>query len=165
MRKSKAIIVLLFMQISCNTTTQKSDADNTIKEVESLAQKNFDWLLGKWEQTDEDPGKETFEEWSKPNDSEYRGFGYTLQRGDTIWQEEMLLIPSAENWFLKIKSPDDPEAVTFTLKEYSPYTFSFENAEVSFPNLITYRKQGEILQAAVSGGDTEIRFAFRPVKE
>lgn len=71
MRKSKAIIVLLFLLISCNTSTQKSDADNTIKEVDSLAQKNFDWLLGTWEQTDEDPGKETFEEWSKSNDSGY----------------------------------------------------------------------------------------------
>lgn len=77
----------------------------------------------------------------------------------------MLLIPSAENWVLKIKSPDDPEAVSFTLKEYSANAFSFENAEVAFPNRITYRKQGEILQASISGGDTEIQFAFRPVKE
>ncbi|PHR85971.1 MAG: hypothetical protein COA80_20005 [Leeuwenhoekiella sp.] len=163
--KSILLIVTLIMALSCNTRTQKSESHHTITEDEKAAQKNFDWLLGTWERTDEEPGKETFEAWSKPNDSEYRGFGYTMQKGDTIWQEEMLLIPSTENWVLKIKSPDDPEAVSFTLKEYSTNAFSFENAEVAFPNLITYRKQGEILQASVSGGDAEIRFAFRQLKE
>jgi len=54
-------------------------------------EESFDWILGKWERTNEKPDKQTFESWQKINDKQYNGLGYTMQGKDTIWKENIRL--------------------------------------------------------------------------
>ena len=60
--KFTAIILIAFVFTMCNS-----------KQTEST--ENFDWLLGKWQRTNEEQGKTTFENWEKTNNSEYNGIG------------------------------------------------------------------------------------------
>ena len=74
----KSIVKISFVLLTtlaltmCNT--KQNDQKSTTQPTE-----NFDWLLGNWKRTNEEKGKETFENWKKTNDTEYKGIGFTLQ--------------------------------------------------------------------------------------
>jgi len=162
----KKIWILLFgvLLVSCNQKSKSKQevvAENTEVSDEAI---NFDWLLGKWRRANEEEGKETFENWKKMNDSEYKGLGFTMQNGDTIKQEKIKLIYIKGNWDLKVKAPEDPEFITFKGTSFNKNEFICENSELEFPNKIKYWKNGEKINAAVSGGDFEISFEFEKLK-
>ena len=83
--KLSFVILTAFTFAMCNT--KQNDQKSTTQPTE-----NFDWLLGNWKRTNEEKGKETFENWKKTNDTEYNGIGFTLQNSDTLSQEQMKLI-------------------------------------------------------------------------
>lgn len=96
----KRFILIAFavtLMVSCNSGPKAGN-------------ESFDWLLGKWERTNENEGRQTIEMWSKVTDSEYKGYGATLQDGDTLWYE---------NGLKALISGDDMEVV-FDFKRISP---------------------------------------------
>ena len=158
----KNILILLFgiLLVSCNQKNKSNPevvTENTEVNSEAI---NFDWLLGKWKRTNEEEGKYTFENWKKINDTEYKGIGFTMQNGDTIKQESIKLIYHKGSWNLKVKVPEDSEFITFKGISFSKNEFICENNELEFPNKIKYWKNGEKINASVSGGDFKISFEF-----
>ncbi len=132
--------------------------DSAIKDKNS---ESFDWLLGNWERVNDEEGKATYELWEKVDDSEYSGFGFTLQNADTIWQENMHLRKLDGAWELNIQSPEDPEAVIFRLSDRGNQTFTFENPELEFPKRIHYKREGSEIFATVSNEEMQIPFQFQ----
>ena len=73
---------------ACTTNNTNTIVDTT----------NFNWLMGEWKRTNEEPGKETYEMWAKINELEYHGTSYTLKNLDTIWQENVKLKKTNKDW-------------------------------------------------------------------
>lgn len=152
-----SIVLVLF---ACRQPTK--DRSNSFKSKELLTKtdNSFRWLLGSWERLDEEKGKSTFEIWKKVDEKEYSGFGFTLQNGDTIWQEHMRLKKDKDTWDLHIKAPEDPEPVIFRMTMSDSTGFTCENPEMEFPKKIKYWKSDVGFRASVSNEETEIQFEF-----
>jgi len=126
---------------------------------------NFDWLLGKWQRTNETQGKKTFEYWVKINDAEYAGLAFTLHNSDTVNQEKMALLKSDGNWQLKVKTPDEKDFVAFEMTMQKNGLFECNNDSLPFPKKITYWRDGEKLKANVAGDSLQIPFEFSKIKK
>lgn len=124
---------------------------------------NFDWLVGEWQRTNEKVGRETIEMWSKVADSEYSGFGATLQDGDTLWYENIKLVKSNNLWSFEVTGQADITATTFILTKIEEGRFTSENDQNEFPTKIEYYISGDMLKALISGGGEEISFDFKRV--
>ena len=158
------ILFIGLLLISCNQDKKENTevVENSVKETE--APENFDWLLGNWKRNNEEEGKETFENWEKKSRTEYIGLGFTMQGSDTTKQESIRLVKSNKSWRLEVKAPEDSEAISFKMTSFNEQEFICENEELDFPKLIKYWKNGNKLNALVSGGDMKIEFEFKKLK-
>ncbi len=122
---------------------------------------NFDWLVGEWTRTNEEPGMETHENWKKLNDSTYTAHSYTLKGKDTLWQEFTSLLPHEGGWFFRVKVPEKTASTDFRLVEADETSFICENKRNKFPKRIQYKRNDEELQAEISGGSDNVVFLFK----
>jgi len=162
----KKLLILLvgILIISCNQNKKENQKEDITATPLIEKTENFDWLLGKWKRLNEEVGKETFENWEKIKETEYSGIGFTMQNGDTIKQENILLIKSNEKWNLTVKVPEESDSVTFVGVSHNDNEFTCENKELDFPNEIKYWKNGNRLNAMVSGGEMKIPFEFEKIE-
>ena len=158
----KSILKISFVLLTtlaltmCNT--KQNDQKSTTQSTE-----NFDWLLGNWKRTNEEKGKETFENWKKANDNEYKGIGFTLQNRDTLSQEQMKLIQTNGKWNLLVKTPDEKDFIKFEMTEIADDKFECKNDTLDFPKLIKYWKNGDKMNAIVSGDSLKLSFEFERI--
>ena len=158
------ILLIGVLIISCNQNKKEGSKTNENSIELTDVAVNFDWLLGEWKRHDGETGKETFESWKKLSSSEYSGIGFTLQNGDTIEQERLKLIKFNGNWDLIVKVSEESESVIFKMTELKSDGFTCENDAHDFPKRIKYWKNGEKINALVSGDDLEIPFEFEKIK-
>lgn len=155
--KISFVLLTSFVFTMCNT--KLNDQKSKIQPTE-----NFDWLLGNWKRTNEEKGKETFENWKKIDGSEYNGIGFTLQNSDTLSQEQMKLIQTNDKWNLLVKTPDENDFIKFEMTEIKKDNFECENDTLDFPKLIIYWKNGDKMNAIVSGDSLKLSFEFERIK-
>lgn len=163
--KTFTLLVLILMLCSCKQAPKDQSIEIESATTLSNSEVSFKWLMGRWERTNEAEGKATFEFWEQVDETEYSGFGFTLQNGDTIWQERMQLKKDQGIWALHIKAPEDPEPVVFRMTHSDSLGFTCENPEIAFPQKIKYWKSENGIQAAVSDSTTVIPFEFSPWKD
>ena len=163
----KKILILLtgILIMSCNQTKKDNRKEEVKTEATTEKSENFDWLLGKWKRLNEEEGKETFENWNKINETEYFGIGFTMQNGDTIKQEKIRLTKTSGKWNLTVKVSEEFESITFKVISHNETEFTCENNEIDFPNKIKYWKNGNRINAMVSGGEMEIPFEFEKLNK
>lgn len=70
----KSIVKISFVLLTTLVLTMCNKKQNDQKST-TQSTENFDWLLGNWKRTNEEKGKETFENWKKTNNNEYKGNG------------------------------------------------------------------------------------------
>ena len=146
------VIVLIALSFTMCNTKQNEKAEN------------FDWLLGKWQRINEEKGKTTFENWEKINNSEYSGIGFTIQNSDTISQEQMKIIEADGKWNLLVKPLEEKEFIRFEMSEIQKDKFEFKNDTLDFPKLIKYWKDGDKINALVSGDSLKRTFEFERIE-
>jgi len=129
--------------------------------MEHTEKHTLDWLVGDWKRTNDDADKSTFEQWKKESLIEYKGTGYTLQKGDTVFKEHLRIIKSNDNWIYEVTGVNESPTL-FHFTEQTANSFTCENEENEFPKKIVYAKEGNLLEAKVSGGEIEIEFLFSP---
>ena len=151
--------------MSCNQSKKEKQKEEIKSETMIEKSENFDWLLGKWKRLKEEEGKETFENWNKINETEYSGIGFTMQNGDTIKQEKIRFTKTSGKWNLTVKVPEESESITFNGISHNETEFTCENNENDFPNKIKYWKNGNRINAMVSGGEMEIPFEFEKLNK
>jgi len=160
----KIIIVLIaILIVSCIENKKENSKFEKQNEKEEVSA-NFDWLLGKWKRLNEEEGKETFENWKKISNTEYSGIGFTMQNGDTIKQERIRLTKLNDKWDIIVKVPEEAKSITFKGTSHNENEFTCENKELDFPNKIKYWKNGDRINAMVSGGEMKIPFEFEKLK-
>lgn len=160
MKKILTLVISGILLLSCN---QKNKAKNESANLGTESQE-FEWLLGNWKRNHEEKGKETFENWKKINETEYSGIGFTMQNGDTIKQEKMRIVKSDGKWILIVKAPEDDQSVKFSMTDIKEGNFVCTNDSIEFPKRIEYTKNGEKINALVSGGELKIPFEFERIK-
>jgi hypothetical protein len=170
MKFNRLYIILFFLFIvSCKDENKAITSEDSISSeivLESTSDNSlnttaFDWLLGKWQRTNEKKeNTETYEHWEKINDT-YQGLGFTLKDTDTIWQEHMQLSKIDNSWQLAIKSPQEKVAALFKNLQLTEKDFTFENQDIEFPNIISYSNKENMFYATVSGSDMNIEFEFK----
>lgn len=162
--KTKIYHCLFAISLFSCTQPLTNATENQITEIlqtTSSENLNFDWLLGEWVRVNQkDTTKTTFENWKKKTESEYAGFSYTLQNGDTVWQENVELIRMDQDWSFNVTQKGEPEQTRFKLTSIEPGTFICENPENEFPKKIEYVDAGDTLRAKISDGDREVLFDF-----
>jgi hypothetical protein len=141
------ILIFLNFFVSCKKDQKKSPTKNA-----------HDYLLGSWERTNDEEGRNTFEVWSKIG-TVYTGLGYTMSAGDTIWQESLRLFKQDTTWTLEISGVNET-ATPFVLTSYTANSFVAENPNNEFPKTITYRYFDDTITAVISDDETEIPFIF-----
>lgn len=158
-------LLLLFVVIllAASGKTEKKATEAEPIAVAEVASVNFDWLLGKWVRLNNEEGKETFENWAKVSDIEFLGLGFTLQNGDTVSQESMVISQNNGTWELGVSTPEEPEAVVFINIQLLESEFIFENNEIDFPNKIKYWKEGNKMMATIANSEMEIAYEFEKV--
>jgi len=155
----KIIIILLAVSVftMCNTKQNDQKTNNQVVGT-------FDWLLGEWKRTNDEKGKETFEIWEKINASEYNGVGFTIQNNDTIFQEKMKMQKTVGKWIFWVKTNKDEEFTKFDIDKIEEDEFECKNDTLDFPKLIKYWKNGNKINALVSGDNMELSFEFERLK-
>lgn len=156
--KNTFLVVLVLFCLGC---VQKKKENKEGSKAVSI-EKNFDWLIGNWERSNEKEGKQTFENWVKLNEKAYQGIGFTIKENDTIWQESIELNKVSETWNFAVKGKSDPMPTVFIVTAIEEDSFICENEENEFPKKISYSKGEKGIVAVISGGDMEILFEFEP---
>lgn len=156
--KNIAAFAMAILMASCNNPGTGHEKDGALSSLE-----NFDWLVGEWQRTNEKVGRETIEMWRKETDSQYLGFGATIQDGDTVWYEHIKLVESNNLWSFEVTGKGDTTATVFMLTKIEKGKFTSENDQNEFPKKIEYHIMGNTLKALISGGDMEIPFDFKRV--
>ncbi len=127
---------------------------------------NFDWLLGDWLRTNNQPHKTTTESWERISDKEYKGMGITIQNQDTVFYEDMRLSYVGNDMFLIVSTPDSKDdAIQFKITSQNEHSFTAENPNNDFPKKIEYRKSDQGIKAIISGGGPKIDFLFVKVED
>lgn len=150
------VILILLLVCSCNSNKNENDTKS-----EATAKKNFDFLIGQWDRTNEEKGKSTFEAWKKENDSTYVGNSFTLKGKDTIWGEDIKLSPVNGIWYMQVSMPNKKEVTMFKLIKDDKLSFICENQQNEFPKTISYQKSDQGLNAEISDGKTTIPYIYK----
>ena len=109
------------------------------------------WLAGTWVQ--EKDGRWTEERWGRPRGGMMLGTGLS-GKGDTATAfEYMRIAPDGEGRLAFWGSPGGKPPVPFPLVALEGKQARFENPAHDFPTRITYRRDGDVLIATVSGPD------------
>ncbi len=151
-------VICLLILVSCNSNKPLQVGEKSVVPTTY----NFDWLLGDWKRTNDEPGNRTFESWNKESDQLYVGKGWTMKSKDTISQEIMHIELENQNWVLKVSLPGIYE-VTFDNINTTKNSFEFGNDKNDFPKLIKYKFDGKNLNAEISGGGPTIPFEFEKI--
>lgn len=121
---------------------------------------SFDWMLGFWQRSNDKMGHQTYETWSKQNDTLYTSLGYTMQAQDTVWRENVKLFKRDTSWFFSVLGKGETESTDFMLTTITYQSFICENPNNEFPKMIMYHLKGDSLIAKISGGGPDIEFKF-----
>ena len=157
---------ILFLAISISSLTFYSCSNTSNQEVndETEIVENFNWLIGEWQRSNESAGLETYETWTKNSDIEYNGIGWTIKANDTVFHENIRLYKADNKWIMAVKMPDSSVPEKFTLTEIDENSFLCENPEIDFPNKIKYWKNGDNINALISGNKMEVSFEFNRIE-
>jgi hypothetical protein len=169
--KKTFILLIAILVISCNQNKEEKPKTSEDATKSTEIADNFDWLLGKWKRSNEEIGKETFENWDKKSNTEYVGSSYTIQKGDTIYEEKFRLVKSNNNWSFKIELKGETKPSTFKMTSYNTQEFICENKAQNYPNRksdspnkIKYWKNNDRLYAIISGNKIKLQFEYVKLK-
>lgn len=151
---------LVFLSLFCFLGFTGMNTYITNTKTSNFNDSNFDWLIGTWKRINEAEGRQTYEHWKKVNDTELKGWGYTLVAADTVWQESIRLIKSKDSWNFEVIGQDAVEPVIFKVTQIDMESFTCENKANEFPKKIRYAKVEKGLNAVISGDGKVVLFQF-----
>lgn len=143
---------LLLFSILISVTSCYQNSDPNLKD--------FKFLLGEWERSNDQAGFKTFENWKIGVADNYLGFGYTLQGEDTVFKEYMQILWIDSAFYLKVEGPNE-QPTLFYVDKKSSTEFRCINEENEFPKNIAYSLQNDVLTAIISDDSNEVKFTFQ----
>lgn len=136
----KIIVLLSFMivLVSCKNKNQRVEQRNTISGKKYNQIEQLQWLVGNWANITID--QQSYENWTRLNDSTLSSYAYTTVLNDTVFQENMIIQQRPNGLCLIVSVPNQnkekPVVFDFLPKEND--VFTFVNEKHDFPNKISY---------------------------
>jgi hypothetical protein len=156
----KIVTALMLGMMFSSLVFAQSPTEKVMSDFHSLS-----WLEGRWSRINiKRPGRTAYEVWKKPNDKEFTGIGITLQGTDTVFVEKLKIVIQGNEIHYVADVPENPELVHFKFTAQSPQGFTCENPNHDFPKKISYRLEGNTLNAQTSGDGKVQEFIFEKVK-
>jgi hypothetical protein len=130
--------------------------------IESLG-----WLEGHWRTEEPRPHEVpsvTEEVWLEPVAGKMFGVGRTIRGPDTL-SFEFMWIEQAKGGLVFNAQPNGAAPTAFPVVRSGPGEIVFENPRSDYPQRVTYRRDGDRLQATIShiDGTNPISWSFRRV--
>jgi hypothetical protein len=110
--------------------------------------KDVSWIAGCWEYT-RGP-RHVVEQWTAPEGGTMMGVSRTVNNGKTTEWEFLIIREGSRGLDYVAKPSGQPEA-TFTAARVSAGEVVFENPTHDFPTRIIYKRDGDVLGAAIEG--------------
>lgn len=151
------VLLIILLNLSCSQSNKKNP-----KSANPETKNSLDWVIGRWERTNSDEGKKTYESWTKSSINEYNGKGFTIQNEDTIFKEELRIIKINEIWNYEVSGVHE-NPILFHFTSQSENSFVCENEKNEFPKKIEYSIAGNKLTAKISDGETVVLFIFEKI--
>jgi Domain of unknown function (DUF6265) len=107
---------------------------------------HLDWMIGCWES----PDRTALEVWVKDNDGSLSGFSVTLRDGQFIFHEVLRVTTAADGTVSYTAHPDGQSTTTFKTTTVSGQTVTFSNPSHDYPQEVTYKRDGDKLDATIS---------------
>ncbi|MCB0700564.1 MAG: hypothetical protein H6551_01890 [Chitinophagales bacterium] len=156
------IVFILLLACSCTSNTP-----------EQTKLEKTDWLLGSWENHEQD--KRIIEYWKKQDDSTYAGVGKFYDSTGTVssYEEIRLVLRGNELWYIpNVSNQNDGKEVSFKEVSFSDTGIVFENMKHDFPQRIVYIKKSDNAILAYIEGEInsevhriEFPYTKTPVKQ
>ena len=125
------LILMMLFGVSCGTSDRDSDGTTDFP---------MDKLVGKWENISKK--NQHIEEWEMMNNDHFKGKGFVISEGDTVFIEQLELKPDEAGkltYFAQVSNQNDAQTIPFGLVSNSTEELVFENPEHGFPQRIAYR--------------------------
>jgi len=164
------IVLLLCCKSNKEMDAPQPDTNLTLKKAEDseaaqrITADDFSWLVGHWKRTDDKPGQQTFENWTKYSENEYKGISYTRADDKEVWREMISLVVQLEGSEFRV-SIGKGEPTVFKIKKEADQAFKAENLFNDYPKLIRYWMDGDTLRAEISGGGPTVPYTYVRVKQ
>lgn len=114
----------------------------TINDASQILIQKFQWLVGEWQQINEQQISK--EIWRPVDELTLEGKGMLMsEQGNLLFSERMELQQVDQNVFLSIPLLKNQPLTRYKLVKMSDYTAVFENRRIDFPQLIIIHKQAE----------------------
>ena len=132
---------------------------------EAKRAEDLGWLAGSWV-AEEAGGSWTEERWAKPRGGVMLGTSLSGQGKQAGWFEFMRIAADKEGRLAFHASPGGAPASAFPLVASGAREAVFENPAHDYPTRIVYRRNGNVLNATISGsGGSKARsWRFRKVR-
>ncbi|KQW86613.1 DUF6265 family protein [Brevundimonas sp. Root1279] len=108
---------------------------------------DLSWMSGYWLSCED--GREVSETWSDPRGDLMVGHGVTLSRGRSSF--ELFRIAPHEGGVAYFAQPSGGPATIFAAAEVGSDHVVFVNPEHDFPQRVSYRLEGDVLNARIDG--------------
>jgi hypothetical protein len=108
------------------------------------------WLGGTWV-AEEAGGAWTEERWAKPRGGVMLGTSLSGKGGEAGWFEFMRIAKDKDGRLAFHASPGGAPASSFPLVASGKHEAAFENPAHDYPTRIVYRREGNVLNATISG--------------
>ena len=138
--KNYFLLFFIITLFSCQTETKNNKPN---------------WLVGKWERSNEKPDKSTFDFWNK----DLTGIGFTLKEKDTIFKEIMSIVTIKDTLHLKVEGVNEKPTL-FKFTQQTDTSFVCENKENEFPKKIYYFLDKQQLKCKISNDEFSVDFVF-----
>jgi hypothetical protein len=83
-----------------------------------------------------------------------------LKGTDTVWQEHTKIKSQSNKLIYKVSDKINGVTTLFTITSTTDTSFITENPKNEFPKKIAYSKNGNSLNAVISGGGPDILFEY-----
>ena len=117
---------------------------------EAKRAEDLGWLAGSWV-AEEAEGNWTEERWAKPRGGVMLGTSLSGKGGEAGWFEFMRIAAGEDGRLAFHASPGGAPASAFPIVASGKNQVTFENPAHEYPTRIVYRRDGNVLNATISG--------------
>jgi len=111
------------------------------------------WMTGCWATPADRPGLVIDEHWSNPAGGNMLGYSRTFKGPRMVFFEFIRLEVKGGEVVYTPRYGTSLKPVSFRMVKQGPSDVVFENPEHDFPQRILYRREGDMLHAAIEGND------------
>ena len=143
MKTIAGAVCLAVVSLLCSASVYSQDSKSSLSDLS--------WLAGCWELSRPEKGLLITEQWMKPMGGMMIGAGRTVKNGRVADYEYLRIVEDTDGIYYVAKPTGNKDETKFKLIKSSRGELMFENPAHDFPQRVTYRLNGERLDARIEG--------------